>query len=57
MSNRPNVHVHEMALGDKNGMTRFHLNVGEQTNSLLDNTTESHSDRFRYISPKFRCKR
>ena len=57
MSKRPNVHVHEMALGDKTGMTRFHLNVGEQTNSLLDNTTESHSDRFRYISPKFRCKR
>lgn len=41
MSKRPNVHVHEMALGDKTGMTRFHLNVGEQTNSLLDNATES----------------
>src|SRR3954451_2784839 len=41
MSRRPNVHVHEMALGDKTGMTRFHLNVGEQTNSLLDNATES----------------
>jgi FkbM family methyltransferase len=41
MNNRPNVHVHEMALGDKTGMTRFHLNVGDQTNSLLDNVTES----------------
>src|SRR5215471_2081083 len=41
MNKRPNVHVHEMALGDKTGMTRFHLNVGEQTNSLLDNVTQS----------------
>jgi len=41
MSNRPNVQVHEMALGDKTGMTRFHLNVGEQTNSLLDNFTQT----------------
>ena len=35
------MHVHEIALGDKTGMTRFHLNVGEQTNSLLDNVTQS----------------
>ena len=41
MSKRPNVQVHEMALGDKTGMTRFYLNVGEQTNSLLDNVTQS----------------
>jgi len=41
MSKRPNVHVHEIALGDKTGLTHFYLNVGEQTNSLLDNVTQS----------------
>jgi hypothetical protein len=41
MSKRPNVHVHEIALGDKTGLTRFHLNVSEQTNSLLDNVAQS----------------
>ena len=41
MNKRPSVHVHEMALGDKTGMTRFHLNVVEVTNSLLDNVTQS----------------
>ena len=37
MHRRPNVHVHEIALGDTTGIVSFHLNVGEQTNSLLDN--------------------
>jgi len=37
MSGRPNVHVHEIALGDTTGIVSFHLNVGEQTNSLLEN--------------------
>ena len=27
MSKRPNVHVHEMALGNKTGMTCFHLSA------------------------------
>src|SRR5947207_15732751 len=35
MSRRPNVHVHEMALGDKTGMTRFYLNVCEQSNFVV----------------------
>jgi FkbM family methyltransferase len=37
MAGRANVHVHEMALGDTTGTVTFHINVGEQTNSLLDN--------------------
>ena len=37
MKGRPNVQVHEIALGDTTGMVSFHLNVGEQTNSLLEN--------------------
>ncbi|HEY7089619.1 MAG TPA: FkbM family methyltransferase [Tepidisphaeraceae bacterium] len=37
LTGRQNVHVHEMALGDKTGTVSFHINVGEQTNSLLDN--------------------
>src|ERR1041385_1082920 len=37
MKRRPNVQVHEIALGDKTGIVSFHLNIGEQTNSLLDN--------------------
>ena len=37
MNGRPNVQVHEIALGDTTGIVSFHLNVGEQTNSLLDN--------------------
>src|ERR1700745_1431595 len=43
MSGRPNVQVHEIALGDKNGIVSFHLNVGEQTNSLLDNLPTGES--------------
>ena len=41
MSSRPNVHVHEVALGDKTAMATFHLNVGEYTNSLLENLPQS----------------
>ncbi|PYL04127.1 MAG: hypothetical protein DME31_04535 [Verrucomicrobia bacterium] len=37
MKGRPNVQVHEIALGDTTGIVSFHLNVGEQTNSLLEN--------------------
>jgi FkbM family methyltransferase len=37
MSGRSNVHVHQMALGDTTGTVTFHINVGDQTNSLLDN--------------------
>jgi len=37
MKRRPNVQVHEIALGDTTGIVSFHLNVGQQTNSLLDN--------------------
>lgn len=37
MNGRPNIQVHEIALGDTTGIVSFHLNVGEQTNSLLDN--------------------
>jgi FkbM family methyltransferase len=43
MHRRPNVHVHEIALGDTTGTVRFHLNVGEQTNSLLDNLPSGQS--------------
>jgi FkbM family methyltransferase len=37
MNGRPNIQVHEIALCDTTGIVSFHLNVGEQTNSLLDN--------------------
>src|SRR5260370_5045984 len=37
MSGRPNGHEHEIALGHTTGIVSFHLNVGEQTNSLLEN--------------------
>jgi FkbM family methyltransferase len=43
MYRRPNVHVHEIALGDTTGIVTFHLNVGEQTNSLLDNLPSGQS--------------
>jgi len=43
MHRRPNVHVHEIALGDTTGIVSFHLNVGEQTNSLLDNLPSGQS--------------
>ena len=43
MQRRPNVHVHEIALGDTTGIVSFHLNVGEQTNSLLDNLPSGQS--------------
>jgi FkbM family methyltransferase len=43
MSGRPNVHVHEIALGDTTGIVSFHLNVGEQTNSLLENLPPGQS--------------
>ena len=41
----------------KTGMTRFHLNAGEQTNSLLEIFTQLRSGRFTSVSPKFRCRR
>src|SRR5438094_4816369 len=43
MKRRPNVQVHEIALGDTTGIVGFHLNVGEQTNSLLDNLSSGQS--------------
>jgi FkbM family methyltransferase len=43
MNGRPNVQVHEIALGDTTGIVSFHLNVGEQTNSLLDNLPPGQS--------------
>jgi FkbM family methyltransferase len=43
MNGRPNVQVHEIALGDTTGIVSFHLNVGEQTNSLLDNLAPGQS--------------
>jgi len=43
MNRRPNVHVHEIALTDTTAMVNFHLNVGEQTNSLLENLTRGQS--------------
>ena len=43
MNGRPNVQVHEIALGDTTGIVSFHLNVGEQTNSLLDNLAPRQS--------------
>src|ERR1041384_2210208 len=43
MKRRPNVQVHEIALGDKTGIVSFHLNIGEQTNSLLDNVAPGKS--------------
>lgn len=35
----PNVQVHQIALSDKTGTTRFFCNTGSQTNSLLDNAS------------------
>src|SRR6266508_2104102 len=43
MNGRPNVQVHEIALGDTTGIVSFHLNVGEQTNALLDNLAPGQS--------------
>src|SRR6266496_2962930 len=43
MNGRPNVQVHEIALGDTTGIVSFQLNVGEQTNSLLDNLAPGQS--------------
>src|ERR1700758_4106253 len=43
MKGRPNVQVHEVALGYTTGMVSFHLNVGEQTNSLLENLSPGQS--------------
>ncbi len=43
MNGRPNVQVHEIALGDTTGIVSFHLNFGEQTNSLLDNLAPGQS--------------
>jgi len=43
MGGRLNVQVHEIALGDTTGIVSFHLNVGEQTNSLLDNLPSGQS--------------
>jgi FkbM family methyltransferase len=43
MKGRPNVEVHEIALGDTTGIVSFHLNVGEQTNSLLENLARGQS--------------
>src|SRR5438477_9491215 len=43
MKGRPNVQVHEIALGDTTGIVSFHLNAGEQTNSLLENLAPGQS--------------
>jgi FkbM family methyltransferase len=43
MNRRSNVQVHEIALGDRTGIANFHLNVGDQTNSLLDNLSVGQS--------------
>src|SRR5205814_10684457 len=37
----PNGHVNQMARRDKTAMTRSYLHVGQATNSLLDNGTQS----------------
>src|ERR1043166_6990368 len=43
MNGRANVHVHKIALGDTTGTVDFHLNVGDQTNSLLENLAVGQS--------------
>jgi len=43
MRRYPNVMVHELALSDVTGTTKFFHNLGEQTNSLLENSLSGKS--------------